>query len=235
MMQSLEEVDMLISVSYDHESCKRNRYLSNTNPIVKTAYGFHPEQAIRSDKEMTDLFQWVQSHSQEMIAVGEVGLPYYLRTSPAWDSPLEPYIELLEEWVKLASKNNLPICLHAVYDDVPIVCSILEKHSIEKAHFHWFKGTDIDMDRIIRNGHFISITPDLLYEEEIQLIAKRFPISQMMVETDGPWPFEGPFSGKVTHPNMIHQSVRQLSRLKTIPIENTYETLYVNTKNFFGL
>jgi TatD DNase family protein len=235
MMQSLEEVDLLISVSYDLESCKRNLYLSNTHPFVKNAFGFHPEQAIRSDKEMADLLQWVQSYAHVMNAVGEVGLPYYLRTSSVSNFQLEPYIELLEEWVKLASKNNLPISLHAVYDDVPTVCSILEKHSIEKAHFHWFKGTDLDMDRIIQNGHFISITPDLLYEEEIQHIASRFPISQLMVETDGPWPFEGPFSGKMTHPNMIHQSVRQISKLKAIPIENTYETLYVNTKKFFGL
>lgn len=235
MMQSLEEVDMLISVSYDLESCKRNRYLSNTHPIVKTAFGFHPEQAIRSDKEMADLFQWVQSHSHEMNAIGEVGLPYYLRTSSDWNSQLEAYIELLEEWVKLASKNNLPLSLHAVYDDVPTVCSILEKHNIERAHFHWFKGTNIDMDRIIQNGYFISITPDLLYEEEIKHIAQHFPISQIMVETDGPWPFEGPFSGKMTHPNMIHQTVKQLSTLKDIPIENTYETLYVNTIKFFGL
>lgn len=235
MMQTLEEVDTIISVSYDLNSCKKNSYLSSIYPNVKTAYGFHPEQAISSDKEMADLFQWVQSHSQEMIAVGEVGLPYYLRTSSSWNSPLEPYIELLEEWVKLASKKNLPISLHAVYDDVPTVCSILEKHNIEKAHFHWFKGADTDIDRIIRNGHFISVTPDILYEEEIQLIAKRFPLSQMMVETDGPWPFEGMFSGKMTHPNMIHQTVRQLSLLKVTPIEKTYETLYVNTKNFFGL
>ncbi|WP_066058252.1 TatD family hydrolase [Robertmurraya korlensis] len=235
MMKTLDQVDMLISVSYDLESCKRNSTLSKSYQNVKTAFGFHPEQAIITDEEMADLFQWVYSHIDEMIAVGEVGLPYYLRTSSSWSSSLEPYKELLEEWVKLASKNNLPISLHAVYDDVPTVCSILEKHSIEKAHFHWFKGVDTDMDRIIRNGHFISLTPDILYEEEIQVIAKRFPISQMMVETDGPWPFEGPFSGRITHPNMIHQTVRQLSELKTISIDKTYETLYVNTRNFFDI
>lgn len=235
MMETLDEVEMLISVSYDLESCKRNTYLSRTYPHVKTAFGFHPEQAIGSDEEMADLFQWVYTHLDEMIAVGEVGLPFYLRSSTSWNSSLEPYLELLEEWVKMASKENLPISLHAIYDDVPTVCSLLERHSIKNAHFHWFKGADTDMDRIIQNGHFISLTPDLFYEEEIQHIAKRFPLSQMMVETDGPWPFEGPFSGRMTHPNMIHQTIRQLSELKAISVEKTYETLYVNTKHFFRL
>lgn len=235
IMETLDEVETLISVSYDLESCKRNSDLSRMYPHVKSAFGFHPEQEIVSDEEMADLFQWVHSHFDEMIAVGEVGLPFYLRNSTTWDTSLEPYIELLEEWIKLASKKNLPISLHAIYDDVPTVCSMLERHSIEHAHFHWFKGADIDMDRIIQNGHFISLTPDLIYEEETRHIAKRFPLSQIMVETDGPWPFEGLFSGKMTHPNMIHQTIRQLSVLKAISVDKTYETLYVNTKQFFRL
>jgi TatD DNase family protein len=39
------------------------------------------------------------------------------------------------------------------------------------------------------NGYFISVTPDVVYDEEIQLLVQRYPLEQMMIETDGPWPF----------------------------------------------
>ena len=32
-----------------------------------------------------------------------------------------------------------------------------------------------------------------------------------MVETDGPWPFEGPFRGEETHPHMIHAVIEQIA------------------------
>ena len=36
----------------------------------------------------------------------------------------------------------------------------------------------------------------------------------MMVETDGPWPFEGPFQDKLTHPSMIHHSIQTITNIK---------------------
>ena len=29
-----------------------------------------------------------------------------------------------------------------IYEDAPLVCDILEKFNIKKAHFHWFKGDE---------------------------------------------------------------------------------------------
>ena len=46
------------------------------------------------------------------------------------------------------------------------------------------------------NGWFVSVTPDVAYEAEIQELAARYPIGQLMAETDGPWPFEGKFAGR---------------------------------------
>ena len=86
---------------------------------------------------------------------------------------------------------------------------------------------------MMENGYYISFTPDLLYEDEIQKIARNYPLSQIMVETDGPWPFEGPFQGKLTHPKMIHETIATLAQLKRYPIEKVYKTIYENTKQFY--
>ncbi|MCJ8008469.1 TatD family hydrolase [Lederbergia wuyishanensis] len=224
----------LISVSFDLESCKKNLKLAKQYSQVKPAFGFHPEQEIPSDREIAELLDWMNVHQDEMVAVGEVGLPYYLRSENPKIS-IDPYIHLLDDFLKFAKKWDKPVVLHAVYEDAAIVCDLLEKYNIKHAHFHWFKGDSITIERMIKNGYFISITPDVLYEEEIKRLVLKYPLNQMMVETDGPWLFEGEFAGKMTHPSMIHESVKAISKLKNEDLSFVYKRLYENTKMFYRL
>ncbi|KMY52675.1 DNAase [Bacillus sp. FJAT-27231] len=234
ILQDMEKhrVKALISVSQHLASSKTNLALSQQDKRIKAAFGFHPEQAPLTENELAGLLLFMKKHQAEMIAVGEVGLPYYLRKEDA-AIPIEPYIELLEQFIQQAAALNKPIILHAVYEDAPIVCALLEKHSITKAHFHWFKGSRETRKRMAANGYFISITPDILYEREIQDIVKQYPLSQMMVETDGPWPFAGPFSKAITHPQMIHRTIAEIAVIKKMEAEEVYDILYKNTEQFY--
>jgi TatD DNase family protein len=73
----------------------------------------------------------------------------------------------------------------------------------------------------------------VLYEREIQELTAFFPIQQLMVETDGPWPFEGPFAGQLTHPLMIHQSIVKIAKIKQVELEHVYKTIFQNTVQFY--
>lgn len=238
IIHNLKEINVasLISVSMNLASAKRNQTLANQCQQVKPAFGFHPEQALPTMEELAAFLEWIRHFQHDMIAIGEVGLPYYLRKEQDMEQKTyQAYIDLLEQFVMLACELDKPIILHAVYDDAPIVCDLLEKYKIEKAHFHWFKGDANTMERMIRNGYHISITPDVLYEEEIEKIVQTYPLRQIMVETDGPWPFEGPFEGKVTHPNMIHDSIIKIAKIKRLPVEEVYQTIFENTIRFYQL
>jgi TatD DNase family protein len=224
-------IEALISVSMNMESCKKNLALSTRDQRIKPAFGFHPEQPLPSPQDLEELLLWIQEHVNEMVAVGEVGLPYYTRQEQAVD--LEKYIEVLERFLILAKKKDKPVILHAVYDDAPIVCDLLEKYRIKKAHFHWFKGDKETITRMIQNRFYVSVTPDVCYEREIQELVLYYPLELLMIETDGPWPFEGPFSGKMTHPAMMHHSVIEVARIKKLPVHVVYEKLRNNTKRFY--
>lgn len=227
----------LISVSTHLHSCRANLALAQKHKEVKPAFGFHPEQALPLDSEIATLLSWIEKHKEHMIAIGEVGLPYYLHkeTKTPEQFPFEGYVELLEQFLIRASAWNKPAVLHAVYDDAPVVIELLEKHSIQQAHFHWFKGDSRTTQRMIGNGYMISITPDVLYEKEIQTLVRQYPLEQMMVETDGPWPFKGQFTNQMTHPKMIHASVSKIAELKKAALLEVYEKLYRNTAAFYRL
>jgi TatD DNase family protein len=229
------QVEALVAVSFDMKSSLLNRSFSLEDTRVKPAYGFHPEQEIPSSQEMDELFSWMEQHVNEMIAVGEVGLPYYKKIESKVHLDYQPYIQLLERFMEFSTKWKKPIVLHAVYEDAHIVCDLLEKHYVTKAHFHWFKGDETVVKRIISNGYFISITPDILYEEEIQQLATLYPLDQMMVETDGPWPFEGPFANKRTEPKMMRRTIEKIAQLKNCSVIETTQILYENTKKFYDI
>ncbi|MDQ0915282.1 TatD family hydrolase [Paenibacillus sp. V4I5] len=232
-------IEALIAVSRHLDSCKATeRLLMQAPEQVFAAYGYHPEQELPTENQLNDLILWIREHSSRMIAVGEIGLPYYMRLeaeSAGRVFEIAPYIALLENFLKLAADLDKPVVLHAVYEDADVVCDLLEKHCIKKAHFHWFKGSHSTVERMIQAGYFISITPDVLYEDEIRTLVRSYPINQLMVETDGPWPFEGPFEGQPTHPHMIHAVIEQIALLKGLQVEEAAHTLLTNTKQFYSI
>ncbi|MGA3676749.1 TatD family hydrolase [Lysinibacillus agricola] len=229
----LEEADHVIAVSMNLPSCEKTLKLSKTYAKIKAAFGFHPEQALPSAEEEEALFTWIRQHAHDMVAVGEVGLPYYLKQEKAIDD--RPYVALLERFIMLAKDLHKPVVLHAVYEDAAIACDLLEKHHVTKAHFHWFKGDDKVIERMISNGYFISVTPDCTYEAEIQQLIKRYPIELMMVETDGPWPFEGPFNNKRTSPWMMDHSIEVIASIKGITTQEAAHIITNNTTTFYNL
>jgi TatD DNase family protein len=229
----------LIAVSMHEESCRANLELQCHFPhLIYPAFGFHPEQPLPDGSELERLFSWIRAHNQDAIAIGEVGLPYYNRTEAAQQGrPFDntPYITLLDRFIRLAAELDKPIVLHAVYEDAHIVCDLLEKHGVMRAHFHWFKGDAEVTARMARNGFMISVTPDVLYEPEIAQLVAAYPLELLMTETDGPWPFEGPFAGQTTHPRMISATIRKIAELKQISEQVAGEVLLQNACTFYRI
>lgn len=232
-------IEAMIAVSKDLSSCQESLNLAAQYPgIVHPAFGYHPEQSVPSETELERLLLWMDERAANMIAVGEIGLPYYSRQEAleqGHDFDLKPYVQLLEKMLQFASKHNKPVVLHAVYDDADLACDLLEQYAISKAHFHWFKGAPDTIARMAKAGYYVSFTPDILYEEEIIELARIYPAEQVMVETDGPWPFEGPFRGQTTHPKMVNDAAAAWANIQGLPQEEARSILYHNTRRFYGL
>lgn len=241
MLQELpgQGIEKLIAVSMNLESCVRTGRIAALHPqLVKPAYGFHPEQPLPQEAELAALLDWMEQHAEEMVAIGEIGLPYYSRAEAVACGEgfeMEPYIRLLDIMLGAAARLCKPVVLHAVYEDALTACALLEKHGITKAHFHWFKGPREAVMRMIERGYYISFTPDIVYEPEIQELARLYPPQLVMAETDGPWPFEGPFAGQPTHPAMIHEVAAAWGALHGYSAAQAEAMLTANTARFYGV
>ncbi|WP_080874472.1 TatD family hydrolase [Oceanobacillus timonensis] len=229
------KIDGMIAVASNFESCQTVWQLAERYPFVYPAFGWHPEQALPSSQEISQIIQAIEQRSTDIVGVGEVGVPYYAKRKDASSLDVTPYHAILERFIQVAKKYDLPIILHAVYEDASIVCDMLEKYQIKRAHFHWFKGDQATIKRMIANQYMISITPDCWYEEEIQSLIKQYPLELMMAETDGPWPFQGPFQNQMTHPDRIIDVMKKIAEVKQLPFDNVRQQITDNTYHFYRL
>lgn len=229
----------VITVSMHLESARSNLRLARQSPsLVYPAFGYHPEQPVPAPSDVDELLGWMRRHADDMVAVGEVGLPYYTRKeAEEAGRPFDgkPYEELLERFIAFAKEHDKPVVLHAVYEDADAACRLLERYGVKRAHFHWFKGSPATVRRMAENGYYVSFTPDIVYEPEIRELARVYPPGQVMSETDGPWPFEGPFEGQMTHPRMTAAVAEEWSRLQGFSLQEARQRLYSNARRFYGI
>jgi len=228
------KIDYLISVSNHLDSFHKNLKYYQLDQRIKPAIGYHPEQPLPSKDEQSKLLQVIDDYQAKIVAIGEVGLPYYLQSDDK-NLKLVPYIELLEQFIKKASQLDKPISLHIVYEHTDIALDLLDKYEIKSAHFHWFKADEARLEKVIQRGYYISFTPDILYKHKRRFLIEETPLNQMMVETDGPWPFDIPSRESFTHPKLLHDVIAKIAEVKNVSVEIVYSTVYENTKRFFRL
>jgi TatD DNase family protein len=231
-------VSQVIAVSTDLRSSYRTLELAQRHPsFVRPALGWHPEQALPSSAELAELIALIRSaaSSRRIAAIGEVGLPHYSLTGTEDDLPrMSGSLELLSEFAALSDQTGLPLSLHAVHDKVAPVLSLLERTGVTRAHFHWLKASSADIARIVRGGYYVSVTPELIYRERDRQLLLQLPLSLLLLETDGPWPYEGPFRGIRTTPLLIRDTARVAARLTNRTEAELLEICRSNAGKLYG-
>ncbi|NEU32617.1 TatD family hydrolase [bacterium LRH843] len=227
-------VKQVIAVSNDLQSSYKTLELQQTFPhFVLACVGFHPEYPLPCEQEVEEWKRLVNLERERITAIGEIGLPHYnLASLP---QTLEQSIDFLGDLLHVASAHNLPVALHAVHDKAEIVYSLLQKASIKHAHFHWLKAPEHTLNQIIEADYFVSVTPEVCYRLRDQKLAKKVPLTQLLIETDGPWPFEGIFKNKQTTPLFLAKMLQQLAKIKRTTPQDVQKQTFINTKHCYKL
>ena len=223
----------MLAVSTNLKSAKKLLNLKQTySEKLYIAAGFHPEQSLLNLEEREELFQWIDEHHSSISAIGEVGLPYYSKRENL-NLDYTPYIELLERFILIAKKWDLPLNLHIVHNDVDIALELLQKHNIQRAHFHWFKTDEKSFQKFLSTPYFASLTPDILWNPKTQYVAQHLSLNRLMIETDSPWPHEGLESAVISE--QLFAVVKKVAELRSLPLHYVQEQMLLNTQQFYRL
>jgi len=225
-----------VAVGCDAETNERTLQAAAENPkAVWAALGFHPEWKL-TDEDLALVEQQVRTSHARIVAIGEVGLPWYgLGAVPDADRVRRQARERLERLLDLAVRYDLPVILHAPHGAAAEALGALRRKNVERAVFHWHKAPAGVTREIVESGYLVSVTPDLVYRERDRELVERVPLESLLVESDAPWPYQGEFENVTSGPWLVARVAEEVAKIKQMPADEAAYQLQVNTCRVFDL
>ena len=172
----------------------------------------------------------LESGREEIVAVGEVGLDYYIK-APARDRQLL----FFEEQVKLAQTFSMPLLLHVrkAHDEV---LQVLRRLKYNRGGIvHCYSGSLQQSLRYLESGFKIGIGGVITYDNAHRLhkIARSLPLSAFVLETDSPDIPPVGCQDQLNTPENLPEICRIFSRYRDEPEDQVAAQLYRNTLELF--
>lgn len=182
---------------------------------VWAALGLHPERLDTSREEMEAVVAQIEAHRDRVVAIGEIGLPHYtLLDKRMTEAQARQQEALLHALVHAAARLNLPVVLHAPHAAAAVALDILRRYDPPGAVFHWHKSTPETTAAICDAGYHISVTPEVCYRERDRQLVQSVPLANLLLESDGPWRYDGEFTGQRTTPALVSRVAAEVAQLK---------------------
>ncbi|MCZ6874138.1 MAG: TatD family hydrolase [bacterium] len=229
-------VEEIVAVGTGYLSNERILALQQHYPgQVLAALGLHPERLDTSWQELEAVVDQVRQHRCQVMALGEIGLPHYaLRGQRMTPEQARQHETFLHALIKHAVQLGLPVALHAPHDAAHVALQIVQRYQPPSAMFHWHKSDPAITAAICEAGYFISVTPEICYRERDQELVRTTPLGNLLLETDGPWPYHGEFDGQRTTSALVLRVAEEVARLKKMSLADVQEITTANARCWLG-
>ena len=99
---------------------------------------------------------------------------------------------------------------------------------------HCFTEAADVAEAAIGMNFYISFSGIVTFKNAIEIkdVARKVPLSRLLVETDAPYLAPVPFRGKTNHPALVRYVADEIARLHAVSFEAVAEA---TTQNFFSL
>jgi TatD DNase family protein len=202
---------------------------------VWAALGFHPERLDASGEELDAVIAQIQEQRAHIVAMGEIGLPHYaLLAHRMTVEQARQHEAWLHTLVKAAVQFNLPVVLHAPHAAAAAAFAILRRYDPPGAVFHWHKSTPETTAAIWQAGYYLSVTPEVCYRDRDRQLVQAVPLSNLLLESDGPWSYGGEFTEQTTTPALVARVAEEVARLKRVPLTEVQAVTAATAQRVFG-
>ncbi len=228
-------VACVVAAGSGPESNARVLQLAGDHPdFVWPCLGLHPER-IWSDADLRDVVNQVRRHREAIVGIGEVGLPYYSLREVEDPVAFQRWGEArLRQLAGLAGELDLPMILHAPQEAAGVALATLRAAGARRAVFHWHKAEPEVTAAICAAGYSVSVTPEVCYRDRDRDLVRAVPRDRLLIETDGPWPFRGPFEGRPTEPAMLPRVAAEVASLWGCAPQEAAARLAATAETLFG-
>jgi TatD DNase family protein len=236
-MENAEEIIMeaadndihMVLNGTDPSSNREVLELSDKYDNVHAALGYFYTLADEITDEEIELLD-MQLGSDNVVAVGEIGLDYY-HTKDNRDKQ----IELFENMLVLAEKHDLPVIVHsrkAMQDTF----DILKKHDVVGS-MHSYQGSAEMAQQFIRLGFYIGVGGTITHKnnKKARRMLENTDINHLLLETDSPYLSPQEKMGEMNTPLNIRYVSRKIAEELDMEESDVIEITAENAKALFNI
>jgi len=227
----------VIGVGVDPDTNARTLTAATAFPkAVWPCVGFHPDRPELDDAVLEQVLAQVHEHHAHVVALGEVGLPWYSLEGRADAATLMTRGRVrLDRLLETAARYDLPVALHAPHGAAVGALEALKRRGIERAVFHWHKAPAEVTRAIVDAGYLVSVGPEVVYRERDRALVYDTDLESLLVESDGPWPYRGEFDGMPSGPWLVSRVAEEVAKIKRLPVDDVMFQLSANACRLFDL
>jgi len=217
---------IIVSNGVNPEGNRKTLAIAKKYDNVKVALGFYPDHVKDySDEQFAEELAFIKKNKP--IAIGEVGLDYgYVEDEKQRQRMRDWFVQL----INLSKELDVPITVHSRKAEADAI-ELLEKHGAKKVIMHCFCGKKKLVERIIKNGWFLTIPCTVVYAQQFQDNVLAAPITQLLTETDSP--YLAPVKEEKNEPRNVKASIKKIAELKGMTEDDVQKNIFMNYQKLF--
>ena len=209
--------------------------LAEQYPHIYASVGVHPDYEDTPEPTVEQLVQ-LADHPK-VVAIGETGLDYY-----RLEGDLEWQRERFRTHIRASRATGKPLIIHTRAASADTIRILQEEGAgVDQGGvagvMHCFTETlDVAL-AAVEMGFYISFSGIVTFRNAIALkdVARRVPLSRMLIETDSPYLAPVPHRGKRNQPAWVHHVAEEIAALREMPVEDVARATSDNFFRLFGI
>lgn len=226
------KINKIITIGIDIPSSREAIALSRKYAQISATIGIHPHDVDSVDNQDYDELERLYiEHSKHIVGYGEIGLDYVKKYST-----LDKQREHFSRQLSLAHKLKLPVIIHNREADDDTLDILRRSKPLQYGGImHCFSGDYQFACKVLDLGMLISIPGVVTFKNgtTLQDVAKKIPLTSMVLETDGPFLAPQPYRGKRNEPCYVLYTAQKIAELRNTSINDVARQTTANAEKLF--
>ncbi|HLB53071.1 MAG TPA: TatD family hydrolase [Chlamydiales bacterium] len=221
-------ISHILNICTDEATLREGLRWAALDPAICNAGATTPHDVEALGEKEFSLFADA-ARSKKLVAIGETGLDYYYK-----ELPKDLQKSFLIRYLHLAMECSLPVIFHC-REAFADLFSIVDAEYKGRAILHCFTGSMKEAEEVLKRGWYLSLSGIVTFKKslELQEVAKKVPLSHLLIETDTPFLAPQSHRGKPNEPSFLPETAMRIAELKGISLEKVAFATSENAKKLF--
>jgi len=203
--------------------------LAKKYDIVRPALGMYPVEALKLTDERIDAeLQFIKEHSQEIAALGEIGIDYHWVTG---ELERKREKDILTKFLSLAEEIRKPVIIHSRGAEQE-AADLIAEYDLPAVIMHCFGGSLALAKKCEAKGWLFSIPCSIVHNAHFQQLVQQCALTTLLTETDAP--YQAPAKRLRNEPVFIAQTIKKIAELRGMSAEEVEAQIDSNFLQVFG-